>query len=1592
MRGLVHLLALLLWLPFAVQAQELSPQEEQDKGYIASFISNNLSGVSRSVVISGFSGALSSRATIRVLTVADDTGVWLRMEGLVLDWDRAALLGGRIDINELSADQITILRAPVRTSTPPNPQAVAFALPDLPVSVNIAQLGITQITLGAPLLGEEVNLSVSGDVALQNGEGTATLLADRIGDQAGQFALTGSYSNITRILALTLDLTEAPDGIIARVLNLPGRPAVHLALEGTAPIDDYVAELSVATDGTERIAGTAGLVAIADPDGGPAGRGFSLDVRGDVTPLLAPGYHDFFGTDVQLVVQGQSDADGAAHLTALQITTASFSLAGTADFAADGWPERFALKGQIGTEGGEPVVLPVAGAATAVEAMTLDVQFDAAADAGWTGEFHLINFTRPGLRIPGLNLNGGGAIVQATPDVPGRFSADLTYIADGIVLADAALARAFGDQLSGQIQFAQSNDGPFEIGRLTLTGPGIEADVQGSIAGPADGFETSTSVTLTAADASRFDLLTGLDLGGAADVLIVSTIRPLDGVFDLQLTGGTTDLALGIAALDPLLRGAGELQLQASRDTTGTRISDFSVTTPALTATGSADLTNGVSAADFDLTIPDISLSLPGLTGPAQLTGTARRDADGAVTADLNATLPGAAAIVGLMRPAQPENAPYSAEIFANVPDLSAFAQLAGLPLTGAVSVGITGTITSGPGMVDLQVSGMTQDVGLGIAQLDPVLTGAGTIAGQISGSGVGDLSLDSLSITTAGLAATGAARLLDGAISSSFDLTLPDAALSVSGLTGAAQLTGTASRTATGELATDLNASLMGAEVIASLAQMPDQPIRAELFADLTDLGRFAALAGYPLRGSATVGVTGTLQPDLESIDLTISGTTDDLGAGLAQLDPLFAGQGTLTGHVLRDGPDSLRLEGFALRTPAVTALATARLDAGIGSAGFDISLPDISIIAPALSGPAQVQGSFALQDRALVSIDIGGSGPGATARLQATRPDQATAFDTDLTMDIASLAPYSRLFGQDISGAITATVRGSLFPDLRAFDLTLAAQTRNIDPGNSTAALLLRGAGNLSGRFTRGDAGGLQVQDLLVQFPNLTASGDLDGRGGAGTARFTARLADIGLFTPEFSGPVTATGTARRDGAGNWQVDTQATGPGGTNAVIAGQIGAAGQLDLTARGTAPLGLINGMIEPRRISGVANFDLALRGRPTLDGLGGSLRLSDARLTDPVLSKAVSGIAGTVTLTNASAQLNLSGGLDGGGGLTLAGSVGLRAPNVADLVVGLDSLVLRDPTLYETTASGQITVTGPLGGGAVIAGLIDLGPTEVQVPSSGVSALGDLPVVQHINPPGAVQQTLDRAGLTNLGGNAGPGPGRRAFALNLTIRAPGRVFIRGRGLDAELGGQVVLGGTTRQIIPSGQFDLVRGRLSILNQRFDLTEGSASLQGNFTPVIRLVARTTARTGTVISIIMDGPITEPSVTFVSAPDLPQDEVLAQLIFGRDLSAITPLQAIQLAAAVGTLAGRGGGGLIEGFRTGLGVDDFDITSDEAGNTALRIGKYLSDNVYTDVTISSGTTEINLNLDLTEDITVKGSVGSDGETGLGIFFERDY
>jgi translocation and assembly module TamB len=458
---------------------------------------------------------------------------------------------------------------------------------------------------------------------------------------------------------------------------------------------------------------------------------------------------------------------------------------------------------------------------------------------------------------------------------------------------------------------------------------------------------------------------------------------------------------------------------------------------------------------------------------------------------------------------------------------------------------------------------------------------------------------------------------------------------------------------------------------------------------------------------------------------------------------------------------------------------------------------------------------------------------------------------------------------------------------------------------------------------------------------------------------------------------------------------VDAEVTGPGGISANVAGTVGGAAT-DLRATGTAPLEIANAFLDPRRLEGPASFDLRLVGDLSVAGLSGTVSVQGARLSDPGLGEALRGINGTATIEGGTATLALAGDIATGGRLEVAGPVGLQPPFDANLSISGTGLVIRDPSLYEARGNGQLTVTGPLAGGAVIAGAVDLDTVELRVPASGVGALGEALPVFHIEPSLPVQRTLARAELSVDGGaqdgdSAADGGGGVAYGLDILLNAPARVFVRGRGLDAELGGQLRLTGTTRQLIPIGQFGLLRGRLSILGQRFDLTEGSATLQGDFNPFLRLIAETTARTGTVITITLEGPLASPEVTFTSSPELPQDEVLAQLLFGVDIESITPFQAVQLAAAVSELAG-GGGGLVQDLREGAGLADFDVTTTDSGNVALRLGRYVSENVYTDVLVSPEGTEATINLDLSPDLTVRAGVDTQGDTSLGIFFERDY
>jgi translocation and assembly module TamB len=230
------------------------------------------------------------------------------------------------------------------------------------------------------------------------------------------------------------------------------------------------------------------------------------------------------------------------------------------------------------------------------------------------------------------------------------------------------------------------------------------------------------------------------------------------------------------------------------------------------------------------------------------------------------------------------------------------------------------------------------------------------------------------------------------------------------------------------------------------------------------------------------------------------------------------------------------------------------------------------------------------------------------------------------------------------------------------------------------------------------------------------------------------------------------------------------------------------------------------------------------------------------------------------------------------------------------------------------------------------------------------------------------------------------------MAVDLTIRAPQRIFVRGRGLDAELGGEIRLSGTTAAIVPAGDFELIRGRLDILSKRLTIDEGTVALRGALDPYLYFVASNDSG-GVVTTVTLEGPASAPTIRFSSVPELPEEEVVSHLLFGRGVQTLSAFQAAELAAAVATLSGKGGEGITTRLRRALGVDDLDVTTDEDGGTTLTAGKYLTERVYSDVTVNGdGKTEINLNFDVTPRLKARGTVDNEGSTGIGLFFEKDY
>jgi translocation and assembly module TamB len=450
---------LALFLPGAGVAQE-----EDGGSFLERTLQNSLSGAGRDVRVTGFRGVLSSTATIQSLTIADDAGIWLTLEGVTLDWNRSALLRGRLSVDTLTADRIVLERLPAgdADAAMPAPEASGFRLPELPVSVRIGEIASPSISIGEQVFGIASTFSLAGALTLEGGEGSGTIDIDRLDGPQGNFEIAAAFSNATGILDLDVTLQEAPGGIVATLAGFPGEPSVDLDVTGQGPLTNFEATLTLATGGEPRLTGSLAIGGEGLAPGDP--RPFRADLSGNVAPLLMPAYQDFFGTGIALDVAGTRGADGALDLDTFRLTGQSITLDGSLALGPGGLPQSFDLDGRIAAADGAPVLLPIPGVETRVDAVTLTAAFDAASGNSWQGLFRIDGFDRPGFTAEEVTLDGGGTIT------PASFTVDLDFTAEALDLGDPAAVAALGERVTGRIVFGSTEGQPLQIDRFDLTG------------------------------------------------------------------------------------------------------------------------------------------------------------------------------------------------------------------------------------------------------------------------------------------------------------------------------------------------------------------------------------------------------------------------------------------------------------------------------------------------------------------------------------------------------------------------------------------------------------------------------------------------------------------------------------------------------------------------------------------------------------------------------------------------------------------------------------------------------------------------------------------------------------------------------------------------------------------------------------------------------------------------------------------------------------------------------------------------------------------------------------------------------------------
>ncbi|MDR2893224.1 MAG: translocation/assembly module TamB domain-containing protein [Deltaproteobacteria bacterium] len=433
-----------------------------------------------------------------------------------------------------------------------------------------------------------------------------------------------------------------------------------------------------------------------------------------------------------------------------------------------------------------------------------------------------------------------------------------------------------------------------------------------------------------------------------------------------------------------------------------------------------------------------------------------------------------------------------------------------------------------------------------------------------------------------------------------------------------------------------------------------------------------------------------------------------------------------------------------------------------------------------------------------------------------------------------------------------------------------------------------------------------------------------------------------------------------------------------------------------------------------RELSGFGEIALAFGGSLNKPVYSGNASLASGRYEDHVLGLLLNAINLEIKGHNNQLDIRLAANDGGKGNLALEGALlppGSTATetNSAQPLLSLRGQINHLSPLHRDDLSIQLSgifsANGPLSAPAVAANLeLERGEYNLRNLGGGVRTL-------------EISDPLSTAAEEEDPGAAG------GSTLDVNLNIPNRFYVRGMGIESEWAGSLRAFGPAAQPELTGSISPVRGYFELLTRPFAFSGGGVHFLGGkkINPNLDLQL-TYAGPSITAQVDIGGTANRPRLSLSSNPPRPQDQVLAEVLFGKDFSSLSRFEAIQVASSLQQLSG-GGFDFMGSMRRTLGVDMLRVSGGEsmaqqqrntygtlgaadlgAGSAGgesennedmprLEAGKYINDAIYIgfEQGVTEGSTGVRVEVELRPNLTLQGrSNTQSSEVGIG--WKKDY